>query len=286
MAKAKTETEIQKTGPSAIDSFDYGENAVDVGEVARGFEGQTNEDVSIPFVKLLQPNSPEVARQEIEGIVAGAYFNTVTKQFYKNPSGMLYIAACTRHEYLQWRPQDEGGGFVGRFSIEDPVVLKAKSGAEFGSYYVDAEGRTGDKGDELSETFTLFGVVCDESSVLSMAILPFKGTGIKCYKNMMTQLRSNTILQGGKKKNPPLFANLLKFTSEFKSKDKNSWWVPVYTPAKGSVTDSLVSQNDERFIQALAVERMIKANSAQIDASYAKMQSDKGGSTSGGDVGY
>lgn len=280
--KNKSETTAVATteAPGALQTIDYGDDAVDVGQVARGMENQTNEDIAIPFIKLLQPNSPEVAQGTVDGAMGGMFLNTISKRLYTNKTGgLMLVLAATRHEYIRWRPQDLGGGFVARYDIDDPIVLQSKAASKtFGEYYVDAleENRTGADGDELSETFTCFGVSCDEEAVHSMVIFPFKGSAIKCYKNMMTQIRSVTVPgPNGSKKIPPLFAHLIRLNTEMKQKDKNTWWVPLYTPAiDKSAERSLIKPDDERFIMAKAVEQMVKTNSAKIEESYKKTSAD------------
>lgn len=270
-----TSTDIQTTGTKAMTSFDYGEDAVPVGQVGRGFEGQTNEDVSIPFIKLMQPGSPQVAGQTIEGIQAGMFLHTVSNKLWSNKTGgLLYVCGFTRHEFLQWKPEAQGGGFVGRHNIEDPAVLKAKAASKkFGEYFVDADGRTGMEGDELSETFTTFGVACDDDgSMLGMVCFPFRGTGIKTYKSWMTQVRAHTTLIGDKKMMTPLFAHLGRFTTEFKQKDKNSWWEPRWEPASKMLDASCIAPDDERFVLAKQVKKMMESGVAKVD--YSRMQSD------------
>lgn len=274
MAKKEEKSLVKEDQNKAITTFDYGDDAADFGQIAAGFEGQNNEDIAIPFIKLLQPNSPQVAGQLIEGIAGGQYFNTITQQLWKNPNGLLFVIGATRHEYLQFRPEKHGSGFVGRHAIDSPVVLKAKSESkEFGTYFVDADGRTGDDGDELSETFSCFGAWGDDAGNVGMAILPFKSTGIKTYKNMMTQIRSHTMEQGGRKVTPPLFAHLCRFTSEFKQRDKQSWWEPRYAPANGSIATSLIAPDDPRFQLAKSMQKMVVEGTAKVD--YSKMDGKK-----------
>lgn len=283
MAKKVEDTkDLATTQTKAIAQFDYGDDAVPVGQVGKGFEGQTNADVSIPFIRLLQPGSPQVAGQTIDGVQAGMYLHSVSQKLWTNKTGgMLWVFSFTRHEYIQWRPIDHGGGFVARFEPEDPVVLKAKEKAKFGEYFIDNEGRTGKDGDELSETFTTFGVALDEEEqLLGMACLPFKSSGIKTYRNCMTQLRAHTSLGPTGKMQTPLYAHVNRFTSEFKQKDKNSWWEPRWEPKNKTLDASLLAPTDERFLLAKSIKKMIESGQAKVD--YSKMEG--GGERKGEDI--
>lgn len=249
----KESQELATQGTTAIGAVDYGSDMVDVGQMAPGYEGQTNEDTAIPFITLLQSNSPVVAEGKVEGAAAGNYMNTVTQQLWKNPGGLDIVVAATRHEYLRYTPRDAGGGFKGRYEITDPVVAKAKAESkEFGKYRVED--------DELVETFSLFCI-----SPGGMAIIPFKGTGIKAYKNWMTQVRAHTIDTPTGKKMPPLFAHLGKLTSVFEKNEKGTFWKPLISPANGSIANSLIAPDDDRFLLAKSLKSMLDSGVAKVN---------------------
>jgi hypothetical protein len=259
------------------EAFDYGELAVPAGQLAPGYENQTSEDTALPFLKLCQSNTPEVAESKIDGLAAGMWLNTVTGRFWKNPKGLLFVPSQTTHEYTEYTPRDEGGGFVARHAIDSQVVAKAKAESKsFGEYYVVRED--GGK-NELSETFYVFGVACDEElpTPLGMCVIAFKSSMIKCYKSWMTQIRSHTIDQGGQKKSPPLFSHLARFTTEGKKNDQGFFHVPVYTPGvEGSVARSCLGPTDERFLMAYACKKMVDAGAAKVN--YEKQE---GGGSAG-----
>ena len=132
MAKKKPgSTAVAKTTGTAVAVPDYGDMA------GNGFENQTNEDVAIPFLNLLQPMSPEVDKDEdtyIKGATAGRMINSVTKELF--PEEGVFVVPCdTQHVFVEWVPRTEGGGFVGIHQINDPIVLAAKEAAtEYGKF--------------------------------------------------------------------------------------------------------------------------------------------------------
>jgi hypothetical protein len=275
----KESTELVVKEETSIAAFDYGDLATDVGQVAAGYEGQTSEDYAVPFIKLMQPGSPQVAGQVVEGIAAGQYYHTLSQRIFKNPKGMLFIIAGTRHEYLEFTPEKHGGGFVGRHAIDSDVVKKAKATSkEFGVYFVDADGRTGDDGNELTEVFSLFGVWSSEDGEeFGQAILTLKSTSIKTYKAMMQTLRSETITVNGKRKQPPLFSHVVRFTTEFRQREKFSWWEARWAPANGKTTNSMIGPDDPRFQMAHALNASFVANEVKVDYSKVKDGDDRGG---------
>lgn len=262
-------------GTKEIASYDYGDDAADAGQVAPGYEGQTNEDTSLPFIKFCQSGTPEVTDGSHEGLAAGMWLNGVTGRIFKNPKGLLIIPCSTRHEYIEYIPRDAGGGFVARYAIDDPVVAEAKKNSKsFGEYFVGTN--------ELVETFNVFGVACeeDEPVPLGMCVVPFKSSMIKAYKNWMTQIRQHTITINGKKKMPPMFAHLARLTSEGVKKDNYFYHRPIYTPAiNGSVAQSLLDPTDERFQMAKMCKDLVDSGVAKVN--YEKQTNDGAGPSTG-----
>lgn len=267
MAKKTAATEELVTqGTQALSAPDYGDLAAPAGQVAQGFENQSNQDVSVPFIKLAHAMTPAVTEGKVEGLAPGMWFDSVTGRTWKNPKGLLFVAATTSHEYTEFKSLDEGGGFVGRHPIDSPLVAKAKAESKkFGEYFVIREdgGRN-----ELTETFYVFGIACDEDEALPVGfgVIGFKSSMIKCYKTWMTQVRAHTITINGQKRTPPLFAHLNRFTTEVAKKDKFLYPVPIYTPGvNGRISDSLLQPTDERFVAAMSLKDMMDRGIAKVD---------------------
>jgi len=258
-AAVEESTALETQGTTEMAAFDYGDDS------GRGFENQTSQDVSVPFIVLLQSISPVVAEQKVAGAQAGMWMNTVTNQLWGNPQGLLFVPGTTRHEFAEFIPRKIGGGYVGRHAIDSEVVAKAKAESKkFGSYFVDTEDRAGygkdgeHLGNELTEMFYVFGAFCDDHEPLGMAVLGFKGTMIRTYKNWMSQIRQV-------KGKPPLFAHLARFTTEGKKNNEGFFHVPVYTPANGSVISSLLAPDDPRFLAGKECMEMINSGAAKVN---------------------
>lgn len=255
MAK-KPETELEtKSSASALTVADYGEDA------GAGFEHQTKADIAVPFIVLLQPMSPAVTN-EVPGAKPGCFMNTVTQQVYDREEGFLFVPATTRRVFVQWAPRDAGGGgYRGQHEVESKVVVDAiKSSAKFGKFKTD-------DGDTLTDTFYVYGAVCDRNGVADgMALMAFWSTKIKAYKTWMTRLRQPVTMPDGTKKSPPLFANLARFTSVMMKNDKGSYYVPVpaFGDPRGQVA-SLLLPTDERYQMAKACGMLVASGEAKVN---------------------
>lgn len=260
---------------SALEVFDYGEDA------GGGFENQTNKDLQLPWLKLLQGLSPEVTKSTVDGAKPGLWMNTVTKEVYPRDKGFLFVWATTSHKFGIWTPRKEGGGFHGHLEIDDPRVLKAVENAEeFGQYKDPA-----DPTKQLVECHYVFGVLCDEDGYAQgMAVIPFKGTAIKPYRSFNTRLDGFRLRAPGRKpQKPPLYAHLTRITSEEAKNKKGEFYIPKfqsYDPR--GLLWSLLKQDDERF--QLAKTCCEQQNEGKLKVDYEKSGADdESGATGSGD---
>ena len=263
----KKEESLVKEGTKTAVKFDYGDDAVVVGDGAgRGYEHQTKADIAIPFMKLCQPLTPVVVEGKAK---LGDYMNTVSEEIFPanmkddhSTSGFMFVAGTTRQVFVEWVPRDAGGGYRGQHDVESDVVQKAiKESTKFGLYKTP-------EGNRLVETFYAYGCICDEHDALSMAIIAFESTRIKAYKMWMTKLRQVILEQGGRKIRPPLYGHVTRFGSRIKREKGNIWAVPTTTSAHpDGIISSLIGPDDERFQMAKACMMLVDAGEAKIDYS-------------------
>ena len=120
--KEKGKTEVAAAKNTAVSTIDY---AADAGA---GMENTSADSFAIPFLGVIQTNSPQVDKNDakfIKGAEAGMLLNTVTGKLYDGEKGALFVPAAYRRMFLQWGPrQGEGGGFKGEFTAEQVALLR------------------------------------------------------------------------------------------------------------------------------------------------------------------
>lgn len=265
---------VKKTASTDLAAFDYGE------DVGSGFENQTAADYSIPFLGVLQQMSPQVKDPD-DGGVAGArpgmLLNTVTEELYSAKEGLQFVPAHTEHVFVEWVPRESGGGFVAVHQINSDVVKRAKAAArEYGKYRTDA-------GNDLVETFYVYGITCDDRDAGEMLVIAFTSTKIKVYKRWNTKVGMFQIKTAdGRKVRPPLFAHRVKLTTSKEKNNKGEFYNLSINPAEADLTTSLLSPDDPRFMAAKECKRMVESGMAR--AAYDSQDNAGGGSGgSGGD---
>lgn len=247
MAKKK-KTAVAKT-KSALPATAYAEYE------GKGFEHQTQEDIAIPFLAVLQSTSPQVGKDGIKGAKPGLLFNTVTQEVLKET---LFVPAITQHVFVEWVPRDKGGGFVAVHQILDESVKKAKEAShEYGKLKIGEN--------DLVETFYIYGVLANEEEPLGLAVLAFTSTKIKVYKRFNTRLQTFMLkLKDGRKIRPPMFSHLMHITGEPESNNKGDYFNFKLSSAGENLKEALLAPDDPRFLAGAECYDLIESNSARV----------------------
>lgn len=181
----------------------------------QGLDDLDSSDRSIPFIKVLEKNSPEI--ETVTGAKPGMFINTATQQLYQT---LRFVPATRDHMFVEWVPIDNGGGLVASYGLQEPISQWAKS----------QRGKISLKnGNDLVETFYLYGLVLPEDGDDAdpyPAVISFTSTRIKAYKSIVN--RSDSIMlrgASGRKFKAPWFCHVWRLSSEKKVDGNQSWYV-------------------------------------------------------------
>jgi len=200
------------------------EDLEDLGE--EGFEGTDSDSYAIPFLQILQSNSPQVKRSEgayIKGAAEGMVLNNVSNElFNQEDEGVVVVPVDYRRAFTAWVPRDDGGGFRGEVSTDDPILERC---TREGSKLVDAQ-----TGLEYVDTRYHYVMLVRADGSFEPALITMTSTQIKKSRQIMTRLR-NVKVNGKKGKfTPPTYANALRLYTTPESNDQGSWfgWKPDF----------------------------------------------------------
>lgn len=250
MAGPKPGTSVAKQASesTALTTVDYGEYA------NSGFENTTSDDFAIPFLDILQGQSPEV--ESLDTAKPGMFHNTVTDDLWDGKTGVSVIVVSTMHEFVEWVPRNQGGGIVGRHAIDSEVVADARRAAEKFN-----ELKTLD-GNDLVETYYAYLILnLPEGPV--PAVLSCSSTRIKPYKAMMT--KANMIMiptpDGSRKIKPPLFAHKFRLTTAKRKNNDGEWhtFEVAFDSDDKSALGARLAPTDDLFQAAVAFNDVIKS---------------------------
>lgn len=230
--------------------YDYGEDA------GSGFEGIKSSDLSIPFLNVMQSNSPLVE----QGVAkSGDIVNSVTGQIWDGATGVPFQPCYIEHKFVKWKPRDQGGGILGVFDPEDTYVLETQkaNGSTYGKL------RTSD-GNELIETYYVYSNILSDNGAESegVAVLAFTSTKITPFKHFQTSM----YLVKGK---PPIFAFRGRMVTTAEKNDKGQAYKGVaINPAIGkSWVETLIPPTDPVFLAGKALKIDVESGKKKADFS-------------------
>ena len=209
----KSETQITKresAGALAANVFEADAN--------KGFQQMTQEDLALPFLKVLGQLSPEVNTRHakhIDKAQPGMILNTVTNELYDGTKGIQVIPCYYKREYVEWKERGESlGAPVAIHSTDSDVVASAKR---------DTMNKDRlPNGNYLENTASHFVLITGTNT--STALITMKSTQLKTSKKW------NTMMLGIKLKGkdglftPPTYSHVYKLKTVQQSNDKGTWF--------------------------------------------------------------
>lgn len=234
-------------------------------DAGAGTENFTQDDLQIPFLRVLQPVSPELKKKNekfIEGAEQGDIFNTVTRQVWKAEDGVNIIACGFVKKYLEFTPYDEGGGFHGELSPNDPNVLNAK--------------REGNKemmpnGNELVVSAQHYVMIQDPTSgSWQTAILDMKSSNLKVSRQWNTMIAMQEIKKGDKSFKVPSFGIVWNLSTDERSNDMGSWQSWKIVGKSGFVEDPVLYEKAKDFARMVTAGEVKAAQDPDLETAEAK----------------
>jgi hypothetical protein len=104
-------------------------------DAGSGVESMGMDDIAVPFLYILQSNSPQVnedADTYVKGAKAGMFYNNVSNEIYDGrETGLTVIPCAYERKYVEWIDRDEGGGgYVADHDIESGILSECKPNAK------------------------------------------------------------------------------------------------------------------------------------------------------------
>jgi hypothetical protein len=211
-SKSKAVATTEEENKALMVHEDYGDDA------GGGFENQSSSDYAIPFIDIIQSNSPEAL--ESDTLRPGFIFNRTTQDMYSGKEGVNFIPSRTDHCYAEWIDRDKGGGFVGRHELDSPDVLNSTTHPQKKGKKIHPTS-----GNDMIETFYVYGIMIDQDGNTAACVIPFTSTKIGIYRAWMTKARQQMVArQDGRKVQVPLWAHVYRLKTKLIEKNNYKWF--------------------------------------------------------------
>jgi len=199
---------------------DSGSMALFGDDAAKGFENMTQEDMALPFVRILGQLSPQVTEGDakyIEGAKPGMIYNTVTSDCFDGKKGIKVIPCYYKKDFPEWSDRGDGPGApVAVHLPNSPVIQTGK--------------RDGSKirlpnGNYLEETASYYVLIENKAGGMSPALITMKSTQLNVSKKWNSMMKTIQIADGkGGFAIPPMHGVVYNLQSVLQKNDKGSWY--------------------------------------------------------------
>jgi hypothetical protein len=216
---------------------DSGSLALFGNDTAKGFENMTQEDLALPFLRILGQLSPQVTEGDAKYIASakpGMIYNTVTSELYDGKKGIRVIPCYYKKDFPEWSDRGDGPGApVAVHLPNSPVIQTGK--------------RDGSKirlpnGNYLEETASYYIMAETKTGGFTPALITMKSTQLNVSKKWNSMMKTIQIPNGnGGFAIPPMHGVVYNLSSILQKNDKGSWygWVVNMERIMGSADKSL-----------------------------------------------
>ena len=220
--KASSKNEVAKKEENALAlPFDFSADA------GSGMEGADSESFAIPFLRILQPLSPQCTPGDAEFIEEarpGMMLNSVTSELMSGKEGATFLPCSFQRRFLRWAPRSSGSGFGGEYLPEQIAQMRAngeihEDGRDLFAFNDNGKFISEKENDRYADTRSHFGLLVTESGV-SQVLLSLSSTQIKKSKQLMSILNFASI----NGQTPPTWMNAIKISTVLESNDQGSWY--------------------------------------------------------------
>ena len=187
-------------------------------DAAKGLGAIGQEDLALPFLKILGQLSPEVNKRDgkyVEGAEPGMIYNSVSGELFDGVKGIDVIPCFYKLEYIEWKDRGEGlGAPVAIYDSSSDIMSKTKPDANYKDRLPN--------GNYIEKTASHFVIVAGDSP--STALISMKSTQLKISRKW------NSMMSGIKMKGangmftPASFSHIYKLKTTQMSNDKGTWF--------------------------------------------------------------
>ena len=216
MAKTQANAVVEKTTSSAPMLSSLEEFA------GAGAENITSKDVSLPFLKILTNNSPQVTQGDssfISEARPGQVINSVLGKLYNGQDGFNVVPCFFKFEYVEWADRGTANAKapVNSYPADSDIMSKTTRGD-------DRKDRL-PNGNYIEPTHYHYVMIVDENDQPSeTAVIVMKATQAKKSKKWNSMMLS----QRRKGKNgffqPPTWSQIYKLRTVLEKNNLGSWF--------------------------------------------------------------
>ena len=197
----------KKEGALAVNMFEA--------DAAQGAQNISQEDLALPFLKILGQLSPEVNKRGgkyVEGAEPGKIINTVTNQLYDN----IDIIPCHyKRQYIEWQDRGQSTGApVAIHEADSDIVSQTTRGKDYKDRLPN--------GNYLDNTANHFVLFCGDNP--GTALISMKSTQLKVSRKWNSMMMGIKMQGKNGLFTPPTYSHIYNLKTVQMSNDKGTWF--------------------------------------------------------------
>ena len=223
----------KKEGALAVNMFEADAN--------KGAQNISQEDLALPFLKILGQLSPEVNKRDgkyVEGAEPGKIINTVTNQLYDSVD---VVPVFYKRQYIEW--QDRGtssGAPVAIHEAGSDIINQTKRDASYKDRLPN--------GNYLDNTANHFVLQLGDNP--QTALISMKSTQLKVSRKWNSMMMGIKMQGKNGLFTPPTYSHIYNLSTVQMSNDKGTWF--GWDVAKvGPVTDKSAYEMAKSFAESV-----------------------------------
>ena len=183
-----------------------------------GSQNITQDDLALPFLKVLGQLSPEVNKQHgkyVQGAEPGMILNTVSNECYDGSKGIEVLPVYYHRQYVEWQDRGESKGApVAIHSAASDILSKTTRDKSYKDRLPN--------GNYLENTANHYVVLLGKTP--TTALISMKATQLKVSRKWNSMMMGIKLQGKDGLFTPPTYSHIYKLKTVQMSNDKGTWF--------------------------------------------------------------
>ena len=224
----------------------------------KGSQNIAQDDLALPFLKVLGQLSPEVSKQNskyVKGAEPGMIINTVTNELHDGSKGVNVLPVYYKRQYIEWQERGTSTGAPVHIYEAGDDIPKTTRGK-------DNKDRL-PNGNYLETTASHFVLLLGNNP--STALVSMKATQLKISRKWNSQMMSIKMKGKNGMFTPPTYSHIYNLKTVQMSNDKGTWF---------GWDVSLIGPVKDQSVYAVAKNFSEKVNTGAVIAKHGTEESE------------
>ena len=224
----------------------------------KGSQNIAQDDLALPFLKVLGQLSPEVSKQNskyVKGAEPGMIINTVTNELHDGSKGVNVLPVYYKRQYIEWQERGTSTGAPVHIYEAGDDIPKTTRGK-------DNKDRL-PNGNYLETTASHFVLLLGNNP--STALVSMKATQLKISRKWNSQMMSLKMKGKNGMFTPPTYSHIYNLKTVQMSNDKGTWF---------GWDVSLIGPVKDQSVYAVAKNFSERVNTGEVTAKHGTEESE------------